>query len=94
MLESTVVEEKIISVLTQIQREGCFTPINLTKQECPVKAIPEFDSQIWIVAITILAEELCIDIPNNRNIFMSLDGKNAQSVRQIAKELADLGGKK
>lgn len=94
MFERAAVEEKIIEVLINIQREGCFTPIELTNQVYPVKALPEFDSQIWIVAITILAEELCIEIPNDRNIFMSRNGNDARSVTQIATELIELGEKK
>jgi hypothetical protein len=74
MLSRESVQAKIIEVLTRIQEEGNFTPVKLTKEMCPVKVMPEFDSQLWIVAITILSDELDLDIPENRNIFLSSDG--------------------
>jgi len=89
MPDKKLIIEKIIQVLKKIQEEGGFEQIEINLETNPVKDMPEFDSQLWIVAITILAEELQIVIPNNLNIFISENGEESPNIEEIAQRILD-----
>ena len=49
-----------------------------------------FDSLLWPVAIGILATELGINIPNNKNIFLSEDGKQQLTISESAAMVCEM----
>lgn len=89
MPDKKLIIEKIIQVLKRIQEEGSFEVIEINSKTNPVKDMPEFDSQLWVVAITILSEELEIEIPNNLNIFISDNGDQSPNIDEIAQRILD-----
>lgn len=89
MINKELIIEKTIQVLKRIQKEGNFELIEINAKTNPVKDMPEFDSQLWIVAITILAEELEIEIPQNLNIFVSDSGESSPNIEEIAQKILD-----
>lgn len=87
MIDKAIIEKKIIDVLAQIQEAGEFQKVEITVNSCPGKDLTEFDSQIWVVANTLLGEEIEDSIPDNVNIFISEDGKTLLRVGEIAERI-------
>ncbi|HMO80028.1 MAG TPA: hypothetical protein PKD24_04485 [Pyrinomonadaceae bacterium] len=98
MIDKAIVAKKIIDVLNQIQDAGEFQKVEITTDSCPGQELTEFDSQLWVVANTMLGEEIEDSIPDNVNIFVSEDGKSLLRVGEIAerivRNLEKKGGKK
>lgn len=87
MIDKAIIESKIIDVLNQIQEAGEFQKVEITIDSCPGEDLTEFDSQIWVVANTLLGEEVADSIPDNVNIFISEDGKSLLRVGEIAERI-------
>ncbi len=66
---------------------------SLTIDSCPGNDLTEFDSQLWVVANTLLAEEIEGSIPESVNIFVSEDGKTLLRVSEIAERIVGNLGK-
>lgn len=97
MIDQAIIEKKIIDVLNQIQEAGEYQKVELTADSCPGQELTEFDSQIWVVANTILGEEIEDSIPDNVNIFVSEDGRSlrvGEIAERIVCNLEKQGGKK
>lgn len=92
-MENEQIKQKIIDVLKQIQDAGEFQKIEITSDSCPGTELTEFDSQLWVVANTLLGEEIEGSIPDNVNVFISEDGKTCLSVEQIAERISRNLGK-
>ncbi len=89
-MERAKIVEKIISVLTRIQDEGGFEPVVLVDESTPLDLYTEFDSQIWVTAMTIILAELGIDLSLSENIFRSSDGQEKLNVGQVADRIIEL----
>lgn len=74
---------KLIKVLRDIQRTCLMECPPLDGTTLPVKSIPKFDSPLWPVATTLLAEELGECIPNDVNIFFDASTKQPLTIDQI-----------
>jgi len=97
MIDKNLIQQKIIDVLTQILDAGDFQKVRLATDSCPGTELNEFDSQLWVVANTLVGEEIADSIPDNVNIFISEDGKKFLSVSEVAERIAEnleKGGKK
>ena len=88
MIETDLIKQKIIYVLKQIQEAGDFKEVEIATDSCPGKVLTEFDSQLWVVANTMLGEEIADSIPDNVNIFVSEDGKRPLSIDEISERIA------
>lgn len=89
-MDPVLLKEKLCIVLRQIQTDSgldCPPLIGSTK---PVGNIPEFDSKVWPVAISILAAEIGASIPNEVNIFIDEKTKLPRSIDQTAAFVCDL----
>jgi hypothetical protein len=89
-MDDQLLIEKIINVLTNIQEEGLFTKVELTVDSCPIMELPEFDSQIWVTAVTMIGNELEVSIPLSENIFRSEDGAECLKIREVAERILQL----
>ena len=56
----------------------------------PIEDIPEFDSKVWPVATTILAETTETTIPNDVNIFVDDSTKLPRSIDEVVCFVMDL----
>ncbi|MBA2749372.1 MAG: hypothetical protein H0U45_11690 [Tatlockia sp.] len=81
------ISDKLIEILNMIQESGDFEKIEITGTTCPIRDMPQFDSQLWITAITILGEELDTAIPDDINIFLSEDGKRHLTIEEIVERV-------
>jgi hypothetical protein len=93
MLDKAAVMAKVVEVVERIQEEGEFEKTGIDFGSCPVKDVPEFDSQLWIVAIIMIAEELEVTIPDNVNIFLTEDGTESLNIEAIAQKILDCSQK-
>ena len=81
-MDPTALQEKLITVLSQIQVDSGLPCPSLTGATKPVDDIPGFDSKVWPVATTILSKEIGADIPDEVNIFVE-DQEKPRSIVQI-----------
>ena len=80
------VKVKLIEVLEEIQNDSGYGGQQITGTTCSINDLGWFDSCLWPVAISMLASTLNVNIPNDKNIFLSEDGKR----RLIINESADV----
>ncbi len=78
------VEVKLIEVLHDIQSDSGYDRSQIAGTTCPLRDLEGFDSMLWPVAISILATMLNINIPNEKNIFLSEDGVQQLTISQSA----------
>ncbi|MBE9095047.1 hypothetical protein [Tychonema sp. LEGE 07203] len=78
------VEVKLVEVLQEIQSDSGYDGSGIMRTTCPVNDLEGFDSKIWPVAIGMLASALNVNIPNNKNIFLSKDGKRRLTISESA----------
>ena len=88
-MDPTAMKGKLIAVLRQIQDDSDLKCPPLTGVTKPVEDLPEFDSKVWPVAITILATEIKRTIPNDMNIFVGKTTKLPYSIDETAVFLCD-----
>jgi len=79
-----IVEVKLIDVLQGIQNDSGYDASGITDTTCPLSDLEGFDSMLCPVAISILATELDLQIPNDQNIFLSKDGKYPLTISESA----------
>lgn len=78
------VEVKLIEVLKNIQIDSGYDGNSIEGTMCPLSELEGFDSMLCPVAITILASELGVIIPDSNNIFLSKDGKSPLTISESA----------
>lgn len=89
-MNSDFVKEKLIEVLVQIQADSGLACPKLTGETKPTKDIPKFDSKIWPVATTILADEIGVHISNDVNLFYDKTTKLCSSIDEIVVVVSQL----
>jgi hypothetical protein len=94
MLDEMTVVKTIIETLDRLQEAGGFNQVRLERRSCPVAELNEFDSQLWVLAMTLIADELDIEIADSSNIFVSDSGDNLDLAAIAQNVLAKLGGTK
>jgi len=94
MLDENTVAKKIIDTLGRLQEAGGFSEAYLRESSCPVAELQEFDSQLWVLAMTLIADELDIEISDSENIFVSSDGGNLDIATIARNVLSKAGAKK
>ena len=70
-MEPTPVKEELLAVLRQIQADSGLDCPSLTGTTKPVENLPEFDSVVWPIATSILADKIGMTIPDDVNIFIN-----------------------
>lgn len=83
-METSTLQERIVALIAQVQADSGLECPPLKEDTKPVEVVPKFDSKVWPVATTILANELGVVIPNDVNIFIDAATKRARSIAQIA----------
>ena len=89
-MDPAALKGELIAVLGQIQTDSGLECPPLTGATKPVENLPEFDSKVWPVAITILATEIGVTIPNDVNIFVDERTKLPCSIDDTAIFVSDL----
>ena len=83
-MNQTKLKAALVKVLSQIQNDSGLECPPLKGTIKPIEEIPEFDSKVWPVAISILADEIGAEIPNEVNIFVDENSNLPRSINQIA----------
>ena len=65
-MDPETLKEKLIAILGQIQADSDLECPPLTGATKPVENLPKFDSKVWPVATTILADRYRRDDPERR----------------------------
>ena len=78
------VKVNLIEVLQEIQNDSGYEGQPITGTTCPIDDLGWLDSYLWPVAITMLASVLNMNIPNNKNIFLSEDGTRRLTINELA----------
>lgn len=89
-MDQQAVRAHVIEVLGSIQEDSGQAPGSITGSTCPAKDLRGFDSKIWPVATTMLAQATGFAIPNRTNLFVSANGNQYRTVDQIAAEICRL----
>lgn len=92
-MDRTMLKDKLIAVLSQIQAESGLECPPLIGTTQPVDALPQFDSMTWPVATTILEIETAVQIPDDVNIFIDETTKIPRSIDEIVAFVAELAAK-
>jgi hypothetical protein len=87
------VEAKLIEVVQEIQRDSGYDGSQIRGTTCPLTNLEGFDSLICPVAIGMLASTLNVNIPNNKNIFLSEDGKRQLTISESAAMVCEIVNK-
>ena len=83
-MDTNKLKENLMTVLYQIQTDSGLDCPPLSGTTKPIETIPEFDSKIWPIATTILADKTCCHIPNDVNIFVNDKTKLPLSIDEAA----------
>ena len=89
-MDCATLRKKLITVLGQIQADSSLDCPPLTGDIKPIEDLPEFDSKVWPVATSILANEIDAMIPNDVNIFVDETPKLSRSIDETAVFVCDL----
>ena len=84
------IKEKLILLLNDIQSNSGYKPSNISGGTCPLRELEGFDSMISVASIGELATVLEIDIPYDKNIYVSKDGKRLLTVDEVAAEVCKI----
>ena len=82
-MDSNLLREKLVAILAQIQTDSGLECPPLTGETKPVEDIPKFDSKVWPVAISNLAEEIGAHIDKGVNIFSDKKTKSNRTIDEI-----------
>ena len=83
-MDDATVTEKLIEVLREIQSNSGHETDGFAPETRPLVDLEGFDSLLWPVAISMLATTLGVEIPNNKNIYVSEDGTHPLTIKESA----------
>ena len=89
-MDSNLLRETLIAVLIQIQTDSGLECPPLTGETKPVEDIPQFDSKIYLVAISNLAEEIGAHIANDVDIFFDKKTKLNRTIDETVAFVCEL----
>ncbi len=84
------VQTNLISVLQSIQSDSGYDGSGIQGNTCPLNDLEGFDSMLWPAAISILSTTIGVNIPNNRNIFISEDSKRLLTIDESAAMVCEM----
>jgi hypothetical protein len=88
------VTAKLIEVLQTIQSNSGYDATQIGPATCPLDDLEGFDSKLWPVAISMLAKSLDVEIPNNKNIYVSDDGTRRLTISESAAVVCQINKEK
>lgn len=86
-------QERIITCIRELQKMSGEEDIEISNKTCPIKELPNFDSLKGVVATVFIGSRLNLNIPaegQGVNIFVSEDGKRANTIAEVAKTIEKL----
>ena len=89
-MDSATVKTKLIAVLREVQELSGLECPTLTGTVRPVDSLSKFNSKVWAVATSLLADQIDIAIPNDANIFIDKLTKKPLSIDEAAELVCEL----
>jgi hypothetical protein len=84
------VERAIVEVLTEIQTmSGAACPA-IDGHTCPLRDLPQFDSQLALLATVELAARLQCEIPEEVNVFIDEETNRPRRIGEIRDEICTM----
>lgn len=84
------VKVNLVEVFQEIQSESGYEATPITGKTCPMTELKGFDSLLCIEAIVMLADKLGVEIPNDKNIFLSKDGKRWLTIDESVARVCEI----
>jgi hypothetical protein len=81
---------KLIEVLQEIQNDSGYGGTQILGTTCPLNDLEGFDSKIAPFAIGMLAVALDVNIPVDKNIFVSENGKRQLTIDESAAVVCEI----
>lgn len=89
-MDSATVKASLINVLKEVQDTSGLKCPTLTGSLRPVESLSEFNSKVWAVATSLLADTIGAAIPNDANIFFNKVTKKALSIDETTQLVCEL----
>jgi hypothetical protein len=89
-MDSVTVKAKLIAVLKEIQEASGLECPTLTGAVRPAENLAKFNSKVWAVATSLLADQIGAAIPNDANIFINKLTKKPLSIDETAELVCQL----
>ncbi len=81
------VERAIVEVLTEIQTmSGADCPV-IDSRTCPLRDLPQFDSQLALLATVEIGARLGCEIPEDVNVFIDEETNRPRRISEIRDEV-------
>jgi hypothetical protein len=87
MIDSAKVKASLIDEIQDTSGLECPT---LTGAIRPAESLPKFNSKVWAVATSLLADKISAAIPNDANIFFDKAAKKALSIDETVQLVCEL----
>lgn len=92
-MDVAFVKENLIAVLADIQAQSGLECPPLSGSIRPVESLPKFNSKIWAVATSLLADKIGAAIPNDANIFVNKNTKQFLTIDEASELVCHLVSK-
>jgi hypothetical protein len=89
-MDRATVKAQLIAVLTEVQETSGFECPTLIGALRPIESLPKFNSKVWAVATSLLADRIDAMIPNDANIFINKLTKKPLSIDETAELVCQL----
>jgi hypothetical protein len=89
-MHSDIIKGELVEVLKEIQEASDLACPVLTGESRPVDSLPNFNSKVWAVATSLLAERIGATIPNDANIFFNKLTKKSLSIDETVNLVGEL----
>ncbi len=86
-MSGTDVERTIVEVLTEIQAMSGQPCPPIDEHTCPLRHLPEFDSQLALLATVELGARLQCEIPDDLNVFIDDETNRPRRIGEIRDEM-------
>jgi hypothetical protein len=84
------IKNAVSEVITEIQTNSGLDCPSLDGSIVPANDIPNFDSKVWLVATTMLASKIEVEIPDDENIFVGKESNKPLSLEEICQFVAKI----
>lgn len=78
------IKTALSEIISEIQTNSGLDCPPLEDAVVPIKDVPSFDSKVWLVATTMLASKINVEIPDDENIFVEKDTNKPLCLKEIS----------
>ena len=86
-MNAVTVQESICDAIAAVQSMSDLECPALSGSTVPARDVKDFKSEVWPIAISIIADSLKIDIPNDENLFFDDATKERLTIDQCVEKI-------